>query len=145
MCRGDVVWLVVEKNLAHHHTMLTQYFREVTRVNSCDAWHLFTFQPVSKTFFCVPMRICSAVVAHDDGLGMDFLTFHERGDTVLLNAERRHAIVADKRVGEHHHLTSIRRVGQTLWVAHHRCVEDHFTSHRLFVTERLTVERCAVF
>ena len=125
--------------------MFTQHFGELASVDACDAWHLFTLEPIGEAFFGVPMRIVGAIVADDDGFGMNLFAFHKGGDAILFNAEWGYTIVADQRVGEYHHLTCIRGIGQTLRIAHHGWVEDDFTCHRLFVAERFPVESSDVF
>ena len=75
---------------------------------------------------------------------MDSLALHEVSQFVVFKGERRHAVVANERIGEHHELASIGGVGQRLGIAGHGGVEHHFACHRPFVAERFAVELCAV-
>ncbi len=136
----DVVWLIVEDNLTHHHTMLTKYLSQLTSVDARDAWHFLTLQPVGKTLHGIPVAVLLAVVIHDDCRSIDLVALHEGRQTVRLESEWRHAIVANEWEGKCHQLTGIRRVGQTLWISHHGCVEHNLARYRSVISERFAME-----
>ena len=74
--------------------MLAQHLGEFARVDTCDAGHLLTLQPIGKTLLGIPMGIACAVVGHNNGRSIDFVALHEGGNTIGLEGERRNAIVA---------------------------------------------------
>ena len=90
------------------------------------------------------MRIGLAVVAHDDGLCVDTVALHEGGDTVVLDGEGRYPIVTHERISQRHQLPRVAWIRQTLWVAHHRRVEYHFSGDRLLKAKALSLEFCSV-
>ncbi len=55
-----------------------------------------------------------------------------------------HTVVADQRVGHHHHLIGVRRVGHDLLIPHHRGVEDDLVDGLAVGTETVSVEFTAV-
>lgn len=60
-----------EAYLAHHHAVFAKHLREPSCIDACDAWYLFTFQPIAEALLSVPMRESLAVVCYDNALGMD--------------------------------------------------------------------------
>ena len=140
-----VLRLVVEENLTHHYAVLAQHLSKLACVDAGDAGHVLTFEPLCKTLYGIPVAVLLAVVSHDDSRSVDFVTLHECRQTVLFYCERRYTIVANQRIGQCHKLSSVRRVGERLWVAHHSSVENYLASHRCFITERLSVELGSVF
>ena len=87
-----------------------------------------------------PVRISLTVVTHNNGRGINPVTFHKSGNTVLFHSKGRHAIVAHQRVSQRHQLSGITGIRQTLWISHHGGVEHHFTSNRFLIPEALSSE-----
>ena len=98
----DVVWLIVEDDLTHHHTMLTKHLSQLTGIDTCDSWHFLTLQPIGKTLHSIPVAILLAVVAHDDGRSVDLVALHEGRQTICLEGEWRHTVVAYEWEGKCH-------------------------------------------
>ena len=87
--------------------MFTEYLRQLSRVDACDAWHLFALEPGAETFNGIPVAVCLAVITHDDGRGINFVAFHKGGQFVVSNRERRNTIVADQGIGKRHQLSCV--------------------------------------
>ena len=136
----DVVWFIIKENLTHHHTMLTKHLSQLTGVDACDSWHLFALQPVGKTLHCIPVAVLLAVIIHDDGRSINLVTLHEGWQTILLKSKWWHTIVAHERECKCHQLTGVRRVGQTLWISHHGCVEHNLARYRSVISKRFAME-----
>ena len=136
----DVVGLIVENDFTHHHTMLTKHLSQLTCVDTRNAGHLLTLQPVGKAFHCIPVAVLLAVIAHYDGRSINLVTLHEGWQTVFLESEWWHTIVAYKWVSKCHQLTGIRRVGQALGIAHHGCVEHNLACYGGIISERFAME-----
>ena len=120
--------------------MLAQGLGQCPRVDAGDAGYVLALEPVAQALYGVPMAVVLAVVAHDDGLGMNLLAFHEAGQPVLSEGEGRHTIVAHQWIGQCHQLSRIAWVGQALGVSRHRRVEDHLARHGLLIAERLPMQ-----
>ena len=135
-----VVRLIIKENLTHHHTMLTEHLSQLTGIDACDSWHLFALQPVGKTLHCIPVAVLLAVIIHDDGRSINLVTLHEGWQTVLLESKWWHTIVAHERECKCHQLTGVRRVGQTLWISHHGCVEHNLARYRSIISKRFAME-----
>ncbi len=137
---GDVVRCVVEEYLPHHHALLAQALGEFAGVDARDARHVLALEPVGKALHGIPVGEIGAVVADDDGGGMDFLALHIVRQAVLTDGERRDTVVAHQREGQHHQLPRVGGVGQALGVAHHRRIENHLARHGLLVAEGCSVK-----
>ena len=137
---NHIVFLVVEDDFTHHDPVFTEHLGELSRVDAGDAGHLFALQPFGQTFLRIPMRIVRTVITDNDGARMNAVTFHKGGQTVFFKRERRHTIVAHKWISEHHKLSGIGRIGQTLGITRHRRVENDLTGHGSFITEALSVK-----
>ena len=135
-----VVWFIIKENLTHHHTMFTKHLSQLTGIDACDSWHLFALQPVGKTLHCIPVAILLAVIIHDDGRSINLVTLHEGWQTILLESKWWHTIVAHERECKCHQLTGVRRVGQTLWISHHGCVEHNLARYRSIISKRFAME-----
>ena len=135
-----VVWFIIKENLTHHHTMFTKHLSQLTGIDACDSWHLFALQPVGKTLHCIPVAILLAVIIHDDGRSINLVTLHEGWQTILLESKWWHTIVAHERECKCHQLTGVRRVGQTLWISHHGCVEHNLARYRSVISKRFAME-----
>ena len=75
---------------------------------------------------------------------MDFLTLHKRRQIILFDRERRYSVVSDQRIGQHHQLTGVRRIGKAFRITGHGSIEHHFAGYRLIVTKREAVELASV-
>ena len=135
-----VVRLIIKENLTHHHAMLTKHLSQLTGIDACDSWHFLTLQPVGKTLHCIPVAVLLAVIIHDDGRSINLVTLHEGWQTVLLESKWWHTIVAHERECKCHQLTGVRRVGQTLWISHHGCVEHNLARYRSVISKRFAME-----
>ena len=129
-----------ELQAAHHHAVLTQHLRQLAGINAGNSWHLLTLQPVAQTLAGIPVAIRFAIVADNDCRGINPVALHKRGQSVVLHRKRRHSVVSHQRIGQHHQLTGIARVGQTFRIAHHGGVEHHLTSHWGIIAEALALE-----
>ena len=136
----DVVWFIIKENLTHHHTMFTKHLSQLTGIDACDSWHFLALQPVGKTLHCIPVAVLLAVIIHDDGRSINLVTLHEGWQTVLLESKWWHTIVAHERECKCHQLTGVRRVGQTLWISHHGCVEHNLARYRSVISKRFAME-----
>ena len=136
----NVVRLIIKENLTHHHTMLTKHLSQLTGIDACDSWHLFALQPVGKTLHCIPVAVLLAVIIHNDGRSINLVTLHEGWQTILLKSKWWHTIVAHERECKCHQLTGVRRVGQTLWISHHGCVEHNLARYRSVISKRFAME-----
>ena len=136
--------LIVDQNASHHHPMFTYLFCQCTRIDTCDSGNHFPFQPVAQAFHGIPMTMLFAIIAHNNCLRMDFLTLHKRRQIVLFDRERRHPVVSDQRIGQHHQLTGIRRIGKAFRITGHGSIEHHFAGYRLIVTKREAVKLASV-
>ena len=137
---GHVVGLVVEEDFAHHHAVLTQHLGKFAGVDAGDAGHFFAFEPVGQTFHGVPVAVFLAVVAHDDGGGIDAVALHKGGEAVGLHAEGGHAVVAYEGIGQRHELSRIRGVGKAFGITRHCRVENDFAGHGSFIAKALAVK-----
>ena len=136
----DVVWFIIKENLTHHHTMFTKHLSQLTGIDACDSWHFLALQPVGKTLHCIPVAVLLAVIIHDDGRSINLVTLHEGWQTILLESKWWHTIVAHERECKCHQLTGVRRVGQTLWISHHGCVEHNLARYRSVISKRFAME-----
>ena len=91
---GDIIWLVVKEDFTHHHTGFAQHFGQFASVDACDAWHMFTLQPLGQALFSIPVRVLLAIVGNNDGRSIDSVTLHECGQTIGFKTEWGYAIVA---------------------------------------------------
>lgn len=85
-----------------------------------------------------------AVVLSNDSAAVDFGTFKELADVVLLGFGG-YAVVAENGVGGHQNLPFVGGVGKAFGVAGHSGIENHLTGGRSFITKRLPFEEGAVF
>ena len=136
--------LIIKDNLSHHHTMFAEHFRQLAGVNTCDAGNVFTFQPVTETFHCVPVAVFIRIVAYDNRFRMDFPALHESSEPVRSDCKRGNSVVTYQRIGKSHQLSGIRRVGKALGISGHGSIENYFARHRLFVAKRLAGEPAPV-
>ena len=141
---GDVVGLIVEDDLTHHHTVLAQHLGQLAGVDARDAGHMLALEPVGQTLVAVPVVVLFAIVGADHGGNVNLVALHECGQAIGLNGKRRYAVVADKGEGECEDLTGIGGVGERLGVAHHGGVEHHLAGYRLIVSEAAAAEARAV-
>lgn len=137
-CQLSIVNWIVEDNLSHHHSVFTKYFGQFTRIDARDTRHLFTFQPFTQTFHCIPVAIFIRIVTYDNRFRMYFLTFHKSGESIRFDGKRRNSIVSYQRIGKSHQLSGVGRVSEALRISGHGGIENYFARHRLLVTKRLT-------
>ena len=141
---GNIVRLVVEENLSHHHTMLAQHLGQFAGIDARDGRHLLALEPVGQCLHAVPVAILLAVVAHDECAGIDTVALHVRGQAVLLEGDGRHAIVAHQREGECQQLPCIRGIREALGIAHHGGVEDYLAGGGALISKGGAVKLCSV-
>ena len=125
----------VDDYAAGHHTAFSEHFCKFPGVNAGNPYDFFSLEPFRKAFNSIPVTVFSTVFAYDERFCMNPRTFHERCQAVVLNRERRNAIVSYERVCQHHELSRIRRVRKAFRIAAHRRVENDLTAYRFLITE----------
>ena len=87
-CQLSIVNWIVEDNLSHHHPCSRSIFGQFTRIDARDTRHLFTFQPFTQTFHCIPVAIFIRIVTYDNRFRMYFLTFHKSGESIRFDGKK---------------------------------------------------------
>ena len=128
---------------ALHRAPLTQTARERPRVDARYRRHLFRAQPLAKRSRCRMVAVRTAVRLHDKSLNLNATRLEGTVECALL-ARRRHAVVADERIGGDEDLALVRGIGQRFDVPGHAGVEHDFAEYRAGFAKRGTFHLRAV-
>ena len=74
------------------------------------------------------MAVIVDILLNDQTLDLNSVGLIGRIEAALVSRGR-NPIVADERICQDEYLAGIRRIGQRLDVAGHRCIEDHFPAY----------------
>ena len=123
-----------------NHHLLTPFVaddaHQTARVDPPDGGNAVLLEHLGERLGVAEIRRRIVVLAHDhaaDGRELRFV--------VLLGG----TVVADQRIGHHHHLIRVGGVRQNFLIAHHRGVEDDLVDGFPVGTESVAVELLAVF
>mmetsp|Transcript_42298 Transcript_42298/g.106708 ORF Transcript_42298/g.106708 Transcript_42298/m.106708 type:complete len:345 (-) Transcript_42298:323-1357(-) len=115
---------VFVQHTAEQRSIVTNLFDDGARIHMTDRRHVVLLEPGSQGLDCIPVTERIRVIGHDQASHMDTRGLKVLQDAKLVRFNRRDAIVSDVWIGQHKNLTSVRRIGERLDVAHHTCLED---------------------
>ena len=106
-----------------HTSNLPQFLREISRIDTVDSWNTLLFQPLSERRFgevVGEIAVRSRVRSDDETGDVDLGRFEVAGKIRVGGGRSgRDSVRSNERVSENENLSSVRRIGERLWVSDH--------------------------
>lgn len=138
------VILLTDGDSGKRGTLLTKKCDNLARVHARDGRHALTSAPLAKTFHGGPMAVLQSHIGHDDPGTLEVRGLEILEKVVLVTLGRRHAVVANQRLGEDQNLSTVRRIRHGFAVSHERGGEDGFARNVGICTKGRAIEDGAV-